>query len=117
LYGSLAYHEKGSHLEGIGAPIAPAVALAKSFIAKGYEVRICTARVWCPQDERWMPEKAREVARQKLMIMDWTEKHIGKRLQVTCEKDPGMLVLFDDRAIQVIRNTGMAVFDEEEWDR
>lgn len=104
--GTLSYHEDGSKVEGTGEPIPAMVAFIQKLLADGVEVRICTARVWVPRDERWSVELANECGRQRLMIMDWCEKHIGKRLQVTCEKDPGMLFLLDDRAVHVIRNTG-----------
>ena len=43
---------------------------------------------------------------QLVRIQDWTEKHIGHRLPVTCEKDYGMIELWDDRAVRVIHNKG-----------
>lgn len=39
-------------------------------------------------------------------IQDWTEKHLGARLTVTCVKDLHMIELWDDRAVQVVVNTG-----------
>lgn len=104
--GTLSHHEAGDTTDGCGEPIPAMVAFVQKLLADGVEVRICTARVWVPRDERWNPELANECGRQRLMIMDWCEKHIGKRLQVTCEKDPGMLLLLDDRAVHVMRNTG-----------
>ena len=42
-------------------------------------------------------------------IQDWTQKHIGERLEVTNQKDYSMVELWDDRAIQVIPNKGIRV--------
>jgi hypothetical protein len=47
-------------------------------------------------------------------IQDWTQKHLGQRLRVTCSKDIMMIELWDDRAIQVIANTGNTIADEYE---
>jgi hypothetical protein len=104
--GTLAHHEPGGEIDTAGEPIPAMVAFVQKLLADGVEVRIMTARAWCPQDERWNKERAIEVGKQRVMIGDWCEKHIGRRLKITCEKDPGMLYLLDDRAVHVIRNTG-----------
>lgn len=104
--GTLAYHESGDKTDGTGEPIPAMVAFVQKLLADGVEVRVMTARVWCPQGEDWTKERANEVARQRVMIGDWCEKHIGRRLKITCEKDYGMLFLLDDRAVHVVRNTG-----------
>lgn len=90
----------------LGEPIGPMVELAKEYIEAGVEVKVLTARVWVPSDERWKPELARECAATRIKMMDWTEKHLGKRLTITCEKDPKLDHLYDDRAIEVEPNTG-----------
>jgi hypothetical protein len=59
------------------------------------EVRIFTARAWRAESSTI---KA---------IQDWSEKHIGYRLKVTCEKDYGMTELWDDRAVSVVPNMGV----------
>ena len=107
--GTLAVHESGSGVDTIGEPIGPMIQQVHKLLDQGYEVRIFTARVWCPQDERWTKERAQEAGRQRIMVMDWCEKHIGKRLKVTCEKDYEMVGLIDDRAYRVIKNTGQIV--------
>lgn len=104
--GTLSHHKAGEIVDGCGEPIMPMVEYVKGLIAQGVEVRVMTARVWVPRDERWNKDLANECGRQRIMIMDWCEKHIGKRLPVTCEKDYGMLFLLDDRAIHVTRNEG-----------
>jgi hypothetical protein len=47
-----------------------------------------------------------EIAVIRNTIQDWTEQHLGARLEVVCEKDYGMVELWDDRAVQVVPNTG-----------
>ena len=40
------------------------------------------------------------------MIDRWCLKHLGEALPITCIKDMRMTELWDDRAIQVVPNTG-----------
>ena len=42
-------------------------------------------------------------------INDWCVLHLGETLQITNIKDFGMVELWDDRAVQVIPNTGERV--------
>ena len=53
----------------------------------------------------------REAVRQRILVQDWCEKHIGCRLPVTALKDCHMSTLLDDRAVQVEPNTGAIVED------
>ncbi len=78
----------------IGAPIEKMAARVRGWLKAGIEVRIFTARA---SD----PDPAVVFA-----IQNWTEKHFGKRLAVTCQKDFNMIQLWDDRAVQVVPNTG-----------
>ena len=64
-------------------------------IAKGKVVKIFTARAFIPS--QIPPVKA------------WCKEHLGCELPVTCVKDFGMYELWDDRAVQVIPNTGERV--------
>ena len=59
-------------------------------------MKIFTARVS-------VAEQAKEA---ETAIRAWCLEHIGVELEVTCIKDIGMLYLYDDRCIQVIKNTG-----------
>lgn len=99
--GTLVDHKTGDDIDGIGAPIAPMVQLAKDLLADGKEVRIFTARV--NGDDKGENECQRK------MIADWTVKWLGQELMVTHEKDPSMIRLYDDRAVQVVKNTGEIV--------
>ena len=64
----------------------------------GFTVKIFTARV--------SGEHAEE---ERTHIKHWLAKHGLPDLEITCIKDHDMLELYDDRAIQVIKNTGQLV--------
>lgn len=93
LDGTLARHDSGQ--SSIGEPIEPMVRRVKEWIVTGINVKIMTARV-CNGD----PED------QRSKIERWCAIHIGTVLPITNEKDYGMVELWDDRAVQVIPNTG-----------
>lgn len=79
----------------LGEAVPRMLARVKEWVAAGIEVRIVTARVT-------HPEESGEVAK----IQDWLEANGLPRLAVTAVKDYQMLQLWDDRAIQVEKNTG-----------
>jgi hypothetical protein len=100
LDGTLAIHHPGDGVATIGPPIPKTVKLVQDLLADGQEVRIVTARV----SPEWNDQ-----AEQTAMIQDWCEKHIGARLPVQAHKNGGMLMLFDDRATGIQRNTGIPI--------
>ena len=81
----------------IGNPVPLMVDRVKAWIKSGWTVKIVTARVY------------REGPRSKVReaIDSWCLEHIGQVLEVTCEKDYDMVELWDDRAVQVVKNTGV----------
>lgn len=97
LDGTLALYNPNApyHPAVIGDPVPEMVARVKRWLADGLDVRIFTARV-C-QDPG-------SVARRAIQL--WCKAHIGHALRVTCVKDYEMVELWDDRAVQVIANTG-----------
>lgn len=99
LDGTLAVYDGWQGPTHIGDPIEPMVERAKAYLASGVEVRIFTARV-CQDQDGMTVDEIRSV------IQDWTEKHLGQRLPVTNIKDFSMVTLYDDRAVQVEKNTG-----------
>lgn len=116
LDGTLAEYDGFKGPGVIGAPITQMVGRVKAWLADGKDVRIFTARVWepgltdpMPQREYWARREEARVAREA--IGKWCEEHIGCELQVTCQKDYGMVMLYDDRAKQVIPNTGILLED------
>lgn len=103
LDGTLAEYEPSSPWDGIeiGPPVPAMVARVRGWLAAGRDVRIFTARVG--------PIRDRNIGEIEIAIHDWCLEHIGKRLPVTACKDYNMLELWDDRAVQVERNTGRPV--------
>jgi len=96
LDGTLAQYNKFVSLDHIGAPIPAMVDRVKKWLEEGREVRIMTARVATP----W--ERSLAVG----AIEDWCVAHIGQKLPVTSVQDQHMIELWDDRAVQVEKNTG-----------
>lgn len=94
LDGTLAMYDQWRGIDHIGEPVPAMVARVQGWLAAGVPVKIMTAR--CSVCE---PGVVRT-------IEDWCEQHIGCRLPVTCQKDFGMLELWDDRAVGVVKNTG-----------
>ena len=79
----------------IGQPVEPMMNRVKEWIAQGITVKIVTARAGDPNGIP--PVKA------------WLRKQGLPDLEVTDKKDFNMIELWDDRAIQVIPNTGKPV--------
>lgn len=82
----------------LGEPVPEMVNLVKQMLAEGREVRIVTARS--------------NFRTQIDAIKDWLEANGLPRLEVTDKKDYEMICLYDDRAIQVIKNTGQIAVEE-----
>src|SRR5262245_18923573 len=99
LDGTLAKSVAAQSGEKIGAPIHPMVQLVKYWLAHGEDVRIFTARI-NPKHQQGDAVSARRA------IEGWCERHLGQVLPVTYEKDWDMVLLLDDRARQVERDTG-----------
>lgn len=101
LDGTLAHYDGWKGVSHIGAPIGPMKRRVVSWLEQGLDVRIFTARVCEAQGA--------ERDRALLAIQTWCLNHLGRMLPVTNEKDFGMVELWDDRAVQVIPNTGVPV--------
>jgi len=103
LDGTLAIDDtEGFVFDHIGPPVPAMLRRVQHWLNEGREVRIVTARVshvWSPRDREFQHE----------LIGSWCRKHVGCTLQVTSEKNGHMEVLWDDRAIQVVKNTGRRV--------
>ena len=79
----------------IGKAIPKMLERVKQWIADGQEVRIMTARAAGGKDVK--------------SIEDWLEENDIGDLKITSEKDFEMIELWDDRCVQVIKNTGERV--------
>ena len=100
LDGTLAEYDGWKGAEHIGAPVPAMADRVKRWLADGHKIKIFTARVSGPFEEAEMVREA---------VAAWCAEHIGQRLEVTCVKDYAMIELWDDRAVQVIPNTGEPV--------
>jgi hypothetical protein len=106
LDGTLAHYDHAYSPLVIGPPVPAMLARVKAIIASGMQVRIMTARAYYDTSS---PLEAAFNRKVRKNIEDWAEKHVGVRLPVTCVKDYGMVALYDDRAKQVVENTGILV--------
>lgn len=96
LDGTLAVYGEWVGPEHIGKPIPLMVERVLAWLDAGHEVKIFTARVcYC--------EEGSEMHK---VIESWCQKHIGRVLPITCQKDYGMVELWDDRCVQVVPNDG-----------
>lgn len=95
LDGTLAEYDGWVGKHHIGPPIKPMVDRVKAWLLAGQDVRIFTARVH---------DKDVSVLRP---IQNWCIEHIGVSLPVTNVKDFEMIELWDDRAVEVVSNTGL----------
>ena len=103
LDGTIAMYDGWKGEKHVGAPIMPMVERVKAWRAAGIPVRIFTARV--------STRDADEMKTVTAAIEQWCVEHLGEVLPVTCSKDYQMIALWDDRATQVVANTGVAVED------
>lgn len=95
LDGTLAYHEPLTPVDRVGKPIPRMLDRVKEWVRTGQEVRIVTARA--------------AIESQIPIIQDWLEEQGLPRFAVTDKKDFRMIALYDDRAVQVVSNTGIVV--------
>ena len=99
LDGTLAEHGKYQGPDHIGTMIQKMKAILIEWLKQGYRVKIMTARMGHAESR----DEARTI------IQDWLEANGLPRLEVTCKKDYKMIRLYDDRAVQVIPNTGVTL--------
>jgi hypothetical protein len=119
LDGTLAHYDGWVSEEHIGEPVPLMAARVHRWLLQGKDVRIFTARIFPlryinPGDDmigHFVGANPREAqaGRAAHHIQLWCEKHFGKRLPITCSKDMAMGTLWDDRAVQVVPNTGQRV--------
>jgi hypothetical protein len=98
--GTLAYYYDYHEPHMLGNPIMPMIESVKRLLSRGVRVKIFTARVAGDDDYA-------AISRRK--IENWCLTNIGEVLPVTAVKDYRMIELWDDRAVQVIHNTGVPI--------
>ena len=101
LDGTLAHYDNFRGDEHVGKPIEPMVKKVRKWINEGKDVRLFTARQPHPAIRKWMSE------------------HLGAVLPITHTKDRFMQALYDDRAVQVERNTGVTdpAHEKQVWEK
>lgn len=97
LDGTLAQYDEWKGVEHIGDPVPKMLAQVKDWLEQGRIVKIFTARI---------SVKDRSVEDVIEIIHSWCLKHGLPSLEVTNVKDFDMTELYDDRAYNVIKNTG-----------
>ena len=91
--GTLAIYPGTTPPHFLGDPVKPMVSKVLDLLNSGREVRLVTAR-------------ARDGAGTIAALEAWCQEHLGRVIPITDRKDYGMIELWDDRARQVIENTG-----------
>lgn len=105
LDGTLAHYDEFKGVDVIGEPLGPMVERVKRWLSEGKTVKIFTARY----HGHGMALIGGGVADVVTPIQEWCKEHIGQPLEVTNQKDFGMIELWDDRCVQVESNTGIPV--------
>ncbi len=101
LDGTLARSSGGPHKpDEIGEPILEMVMTVFNHLHAGHRITIFTARA-NPTRPGW-EDNVRA-------IQAWCYKHFSQVFPVTAIKSHEMVVFYDDRAIQIIRNTGKRI--------
>ncbi len=116
LDGTLAEYDGWQGVNHIGPPVPAMLQRVRDWLQAGVQVRIFTARVYPLAPAACLPgarvstsdpdPRVASAATAVEYIQAWLQQHVGCELPLTCVKDYGMLELWDDRAIQVVRNTG-----------
>ncbi len=96
--------------DDLGEPIPEMIAKVKAALQAGSQVRIFTARVYPGQTY----DDALKATESCIAIAEWCKKHIGQLLPIEFAKSPHVDEFWDDRARQVIKNTGIFVTELSE---
>ena len=99
LDGTLAYLDRNSSYDEVGRPVPAMLALVRKMINNGIRIKIFTARA---EDPEQFP-----------IIRKWLKDNNLPELEITNVKDYNMQRLYDDRCIQVERNTGRLIVDDK----
>lgn len=103
LDGCLATYILGKGERFIGQPIKSILDKLLEKLSNGYRIKIVTARV-SREGHNWFVRR-----RNRKLIELWCMVWIGRVLEVTAEKDPKMMNLYDDRVTKVEFNTGRII--------
>ena len=106
LDGTLAKYDGWVSPTHIGPPVPLMLARVRNWLVLGVTVKIFTARVSSTQP-------LAQVIAARLAIQEYCRLHVGQELEVTAEKDTACKAIWDDRAVQIERNTGRRVGSED----
>jgi len=95
LDGTLAFHESEWGVSKIGPPVPKMLAMVRRWIEEGEKVVLFTARAADKSNIQ--------------MVEEWLEEHGLGGMKITNIKTPAMTILYDDRAVQVQKNTGRII--------
>lgn len=102
--GTLAEYDGWKGPEHIGKPVEKMAARVREWLAQNKDVRVFTARI---SSAGGCKKTLSEVIRFVDAFRRWSVEHFGCELPLACEKDYAMVELWDDRAVQVVQNTGI----------
>lgn len=97
LDGTLAKYSGYKGDDIIGEPISPMIDKVKELLDNGTKVKIFTARTNSDK-----------------FIKDWCRNNLGQELEITNIKEPTFKEIWDDRARQVIPNTGRFIDEDSD---
>lgn len=95
---TLAHYDHFRGIHRLGPPVPRMQERVKEWLEQGRRVKIFTARV---DDD--------PIGSIAAVMRLWCREHLGQELEITNIKDRYMVELWDDRAIQVVPNTGEPV--------
>jgi len=95
LDGTLAFYDEWRGIEHIGEPIKPMIEFVKDLVSQKKNIKIFTARASNLQSIPY--------------IHKWLKENNLPEFEVTNKKDFGMIMLYDDRCVQVIMNSGKII--------
>jgi hypothetical protein len=101
--GTLAHYDGYKGPGFTGDPVPAMIDRVKQWLEAGQEVRIFTARLTPKEGAKGVVD---DVATARAAIEAWSMEHFGVALVVTNVKDHDMIEIWDDKAVQVERNTG-----------
>jgi NTP pyrophosphatase (non-canonical NTP hydrolase) len=112
LDGTLAAYDGWRSWREIGDPLWPMMHRVRHWVNVGNDVRIFTARVCFDIDVCRVTGEEFTRAQMVSAIQDWCQRWALPRLPVTNVKDIYMAELWDDRAVQMVPNTGRTLAEE-----
>lgn len=117
LDGTLAAYDGWKPWNDIGVPLWSMMNKVRAWIEEGRDIRIFTARVCFDIDVCRVTGEEFTRAQMVEVIQDWCQRWNLPRLPVTNVKDIYMAELWDDRAVQMVPNTGRTLAEEHAAER